>query len=108
MASLAISRPKLNRDLGFVEDEYTGAWNSYRGQLESSASVEEWLADNDDIERYYNINGKFAKQIFNSSEFHRKICWRQSQIIIRQPKASPNSAAELGGISYICIYIIRI
>ncbi len=102
LASLAISRPKLNRDLGFVEDEYTGAWNSYRGQLEGGSTVEEWLADDDDIERYYNINRKFAKQVFDSSEFYRTICLEA----VTKYYSTAKSIAEFGsGVGRNLVYL---
>lgn len=69
----AILGKKIDRTVEIVSDEYTAGWISFREKLEKSKTIEEWLNDNDDVERYYNIDGELKKQVFDSSGFYRKI-----------------------------------
>ena len=72
LAVFVISRKKIQRTVNQVEDEYTTGWNMYRNKLENSATIEDWLNDNDGTAAYYNVEGKFSKQVFDSSDFYRK------------------------------------
>jgi SAM-dependent methyltransferase len=72
LAWYAIRRPKMIRNTLAVTEEYTDTWNAFRDKLERSSTVAEWLNDNDGIERYYNIDGRYSKQVFDSADFYRK------------------------------------
>lgn len=72
LAIYVLRRQKNPRNVDSVKKEYTESWNSFREKLAKSNTIEEWLNDNDGIERYYNVNGKFSKQVFDSSDFYRK------------------------------------
>jgi SAM-dependent methyltransferase len=67
-----LKRKKMNRNTMAVTEEYTASWNLYRDKLDKSNTVEEWLNENDGVERYYNIEGKFSKQNFDHADFYRK------------------------------------
>ena len=72
LAKYVLNRKKIQRTTEAVTDEYTDTWNAFRDKLKNSNTVEEWLNDNDGIERYYNVDGNFSKQKFDSSDFYRK------------------------------------
>src|SRR5580700_71361 len=72
LALQVIKRKKIDRNTLVVTNEYTDTWNSYRDKLNNSRTIDEWLNDNDGQKRYYNVKGKFSKQVFDSSDFYRK------------------------------------
>jgi SAM-dependent methyltransferase len=67
-----LRRQKLKRNIASVTKEYSDGWDSARDKLNNSKTIADWLNDNDKKVRYYNINGKFSKQIFDSSDFYRR------------------------------------
>lgn len=72
LAKYVIKNKKTVRSVEVVTDEYTEGWNAFRDKLNNSSTLEEWMNDNDGVARYYNVNGKFSKQVFDSSGFYRE------------------------------------
>ncbi len=72
LALKVLKAPETKRDTMAVTEEYTAGWNLFREKLDNSNTIEEWLNNDDGIERYYNVEGKFSKQVFDSADFYRK------------------------------------
>jgi len=102
LAFFVVGRKKIKRTVGEVEGEYSAGWSTYKNKLDNSNTVEDWLNDNDGTEAYYNIKGRFSKQVFDSSDFYRKT------FLAAFEKHYPNavSVAEFGsGVGRNLIYL---
>ena len=93
---------KIIRNTSSVTEEYSNGWNTFRDKLNNSKTVDEWLNDDDGKARYYNIDGKYTKQVFDSSFFYRKT------LLTAFDKNFPNAkiVAEFGcGVGRNLIYL---
>jgi tRNA G46 methylase TrmB len=97
-----IRRKKLIRNTEAVSQEYTSGWEAFREKLEKSNSLDEWLNDNDNTSSFYNVNGEYSNQVFDSTDFYRKTALDALETYY--PKA--RSVAEFGcGVGRNLIYL---
>lgn len=102
LALHALTKEKVKRDTEMVTDAYNANWRKFENKLDNSNTIEEWLDDRDNIKRYSNIEGKWVKQVFDSSTFYREIF--SKNLLNHFPKAK--SMAEFGcGLGRNLIYM---
>lgn len=69
----AFRRQKIDRNTTSVESEYSDGWNQYWEFLQRARSIEDWLMIKgfEDVEGYFNVEGRLSYQTFDYTGFNR-------------------------------------
>jgi hypothetical protein len=74
----ALRKPRVDRRVQEVLTEYTSGWESFRLQLATAATLDDWLTiEGFDVrEDWFNVDDRLAFQRFSSSNFYRTMLKR--------------------------------